>query len=125
MAQDWAGLEDVSPPEKYDCAIDTTPAGEVIPFAMQNLRPGGRLVINATRKSTLIPQMDYAKYLWHEKEIKSVANVTRQDAEEFLPLAAKAGIKPVFEEFALADANDSLLMLKDGKLRAAAVLRII
>ena len=91
---------------------------------MQNLRRGGRLVINAIRKSTPIPQMDYTTCLWHEKEIKSVANVTRRDAEEFLPLAAEADLKPEIEEFDLTEANESLLMLKNGRLRAAAVLRI-
>jgi propanol-preferring alcohol dehydrogenase len=86
---------------------------------------GGRLIINAIRKETPVPQLDYAKYLWLEREIKSVANVTRRDAEEFLPLAAKIPVVPTIEQFELAQANDVLIRLKRSRLRAAAVLKII
>jgi propanol-preferring alcohol dehydrogenase len=88
------------------------------------LDKGGRLVINAIRKETPIPKLDYAEYLWLEKEIKSVANVTRRDAEEFLPLAAQIPIVPTIEEYPLAQANEVLIRLKYSKLRAAAVLRV-
>ena len=71
-----------------------------------------------------MPKLDYAEYLWHEREIKSVANVTRRDAEEFLPLAAQIPIVPTIEEFPLAQANEVLIRLKRSKLRAAAVLRV-
>ena len=81
-------------------------------------------MINAIRKETPVPALEYARYLWHEKEIKSVANVTKADAEEFLPIAAEIGIKPTVEEFPLADANEVLLRIKHSKLKAAAVLRI-
>ena len=68
--------------------------------------------------------MDYAQYLWDEKEIKSVANITRKDAEEFLPLAAKIPIVSEVQEFSLNQANEGLLLLKQGKVTGAAVLRI-
>ncbi len=88
------------------------------------LEKGGRVVINAIRKVNPIPELDYAKYLWHEREIKSVANVARQDALEFLPLAAQIGIKPEVQEFPLEQANEALLLLKQGKMYGAGVLRI-
>jgi propanol-preferring alcohol dehydrogenase len=88
------------------------------------LERGGRLIINAIRKETPVPPLDYAEYLWLEKEIKSVANVTRRDAEEFLPLAARVPIEPTIEEFPLEQANDVLCSIKNSRLRAAAVLKI-
>jgi len=88
------------------------------------LDKGGRLVINAIRKETPVPALDYADYLWLEKEIKSVANVPRKDAEEFLPLAAEIPIVPTVEEFALSEANEVLISIKHSKLRAAGVLRV-
>ena len=88
------------------------------------MEKGGRLVIAVIRKSTLIPPMNYAQYLWDEKEIKSVANITRKDAEEFLPLAAKIPIVTEIQKFSLSQANEALLLLKQGKVRGAAVLRI-
>ncbi len=68
--------------------------------------------------------MDYAEHLWHEKELKSVANVTRRDAEEFLPLAAEIPVVPEVEEFRLEEANKVLLLLKEGKIRGAGVLNL-
>lgn len=120
----WTGRSNDCPPAKLDKVMDFTPVGECVRDAMAVLDKGGRLVINAIRKETPIPKLDYAKYLWLEKEIKSVANVTRQDAEEFLPLAAQIPIAPTIEEFPLAQANEVLIRLKHSKLRAAAVLRV-
>jgi len=93
-------------------------------LALKNLEKGGRVVINAIRKITPIPELDYAKYLWHEKEIKSVANITRRDAQEFLPLAAEIPIVPEVREFRLEEANEALLLLKQGSIRGAGVLGI-
>jgi propanol-preferring alcohol dehydrogenase len=104
--------------------MDFTPAGECVRDALAVLDKGGRLVINAIRKETPVPALDYAEYLWLEKEIKSVANVTRKDAEEFLPLAAEIPIVPTVEEFALSQANEVLIAIKHSKLRAAGVLKI-
>jgi propanol-preferring alcohol dehydrogenase len=120
----WTGRSGDQPPEKLDRAMDFTPVGECVRDALLVLDKGGRLIINAIRKQTPVPPLDYAEYLWLEREIKSVANVTRRDAEEFLPLAAEIPIKPTIEEFPLEQANEVLLAIKRSKLRAAAVLKV-
>jgi len=120
----WTGRSGDKPPEKLNKAMDFTPVGECVRDALEVLDRGGRLVINAIRKETPVPALEYAEYLWLEKEVKSVANVTRRDAEEFLPLAAQIPIVPTIEEFPLEEANDVLLSIKHSRLRAAAVLRI-
>ena len=120
----WVGATGEIPPEPLHCAIDFTPVGTPVSEALKILEKGGRLVINAIRKEEAIPPLDYTKQLWHEKEIKSVANVTRQDAEEFLPLAAKIPIIPKVTEFKLEEANKALLILKEGKMQGAGVLKI-
>jgi len=124
----WTGdIEDESP-EKLDCAIDTTPVWSAIVRALGNLRRGGRLVINAIRKEevdkNLLLKLDYPHHLWFEKEIKSVANVTRKDVNDFLQLAAKIPVIPEVQEFRLQDANKALIELKERKIRGAKVLRI-
>jgi propanol-preferring alcohol dehydrogenase len=120
----WTGRSGDKPPEKLNKIMDFTPVGECVRDALGVLERGGRLIINAIRKETPVPPLDYAEYLWLEREIKSVANVTRQDAEEFLPLAARIPIVPTIEEFPLEQANDVLCLIKNSKLRAAAVLKI-
>ena len=120
----WTGRSGDRPPEKLNKIMDFTPVGECIRDALSVLERGGRLIINAIRKETPVPPLEYAEYLWLEKEIKSVANVTRQDAEEFLPLAARIPIAPTIEEFPLSQANEVLYSIKSSKLRAAAVLRV-
>lgn len=122
LGASWTGTSDDTPPGKVDKAIDFTPVGEAVRDALATLNRGGRLVINAIRKTTPIPELTYHEYLWDEREIKSVANVTRRDAAEFLPLAAQIGIRPTVEEFAPSQANEALALLKAGKLKAAAVL---
>jgi propanol-preferring alcohol dehydrogenase len=96
--------------------------------ALENLAANGRLVINAIRKENsdiaILQNLDYPSHLWMEKEIKSVANVTRQDVAEFLQLAADMAISPEYQEYELADANQALLELKNRKIRGAKVLRI-
>jgi propanol-preferring alcohol dehydrogenase len=124
----WAGKVDATPPDELDAIIDTTPVWGPDVHALKRLRPGGRLVINAIRKEeadkeTLLG-LDYASQLWMEKEIKSVANVTRADVREFLALAAEANIKPEYQEYDLENANQALLELRQGKIRGAKVLRI-
>jgi len=120
----WTGRSGDTPPAKLNKAMDFTPVGECVRDALAVLDRGGRLVINAIRKETPVPALDYAEYLWLEREIKSVANVTRADAEEFLPLAAQIPIVPTIEESPLEQANDVLLAIKHSKLRAAGVLRV-
>jgi propanol-preferring alcohol dehydrogenase len=120
----WTGRTEDKPPQKLKCAIDFTPVGETVPNALRVLEKGGRLVIAVIRKRTPIPPLDYAQLLWDEKEIKSVANITRKDAQDFLPLAAEIPIIPEVQEFKLEEANEALLRLKQGKIQGAAVLRI-
>jgi len=124
----WAGAIDQNPLEGLDAVIDTTPVWGPVSEALKFLNPGGRLVINAIRKEELdkevLLKLDYPSQLWMEKEIKSVANVTRQDVREFLQLAAEANIKPEFQEYDLKDANVALLEMKQGKIRGAKVLKI-
>lgn len=124
----WAGTTEEYSPEKLDCIIDTTPVWKPIVEALKNLEPGGRLVINAIRKEEVdkdsLLHIDYPKHLWMEKEIKSVANVSRSDISQFLLLAAAIPIKPEVQEFALEDANEALAELKAKKIRGAKVLMI-
>ncbi|MGD8256587.1 MAG: zinc-dependent alcohol dehydrogenase family protein [Desulfobacterales bacterium] len=124
----WAGDTGTRSPENLDCVIDTTPAWKPVVEALNNLKPGGRLVINAIRKEEMdksyLLNLNYASHLWLEKEIKSVANVTRNDVGEFLQLAAEIPLRPEVQEFALEDANRALLELKKRDIRGAKVLRI-
>jgi len=124
----WSGDTTDTPPVKLHSIIDTTPVWKPVVEALKNLRPGGRLVINAIRKEEAdkeyLFKLDYAEHLWQEKEIKSTANVSKKDVSEFLALAAAAGIKPEFQEYALEDANQALLELKTRKIRGAKVLKI-
>ena len=119
----WTGTPGDNPPQKVDCAIDFTPVGETVPSALRVLEKGGRLVIAVIRKRNPVPPLDYAQLLWDEKEIKSVANIARKDAQDFLPLAAEIPIIAEVQEFQLEEANEALLLLKQGKIRGAAVLR--
>jgi propanol-preferring alcohol dehydrogenase len=123
----WAGETTDRAPCKLDSIIDTTPAWQPIVEALANLEPGGRLVINAIRKEgnkQSLLQLDYPLHLWQEKEIKSVANITRADVQEFLSLAAEMDLNPEIQVFALEQANEALIELKAGKIRGAKVLKI-
>ncbi|HHS12293.1 MAG TPA: alcohol dehydrogenase [bacterium] len=122
----WAGDTADIFPGGCDAVIDTTPVWKPVFEAMKNLRPGGRLVINAIRKEDhdreVMAALDYPSQLWMEKEIKSVANVTREDIRGFLKTAAEIPIKPEVEIFPLEEANEVLHALKAGHLRGAKVL---
>ncbi|MDD5524173.1 MAG: zinc-dependent alcohol dehydrogenase family protein [Smithella sp.] len=124
----WAGDISAQSPKKLNAIIDTTPVWKTIIDALKNLEPAGRLVINAIRKEDRdknhLMQLDYGDHLWMEKEIKSVANVTRRDIEEFLTLAALIPIIPEVEEFPLNEVNRALVEIKEGKIHGAKVLRI-
>jgi propanol-preferring alcohol dehydrogenase len=122
LGASWAGGPEDEPPRKLHCAIDFTPVGETVPHALKVLEKGGRLVLAVIRKRNPIPPLDYARLLWDEKEIKSVANITRRDAREFLPLAAEIPIIPEVQEFKLEEANRALILLRHGKIRGAGVL---
>lgn len=125
----WMGAIDETPPQELDAVIDTTPVWGPVSEALKHLSPGGRLVVNAIRKEEtdkdILMKLDYPAQIWMEKEIKSVANVTRQDVREFLKLAAEAGIKPEYQEYGLSEANQALVEMKQGKIRGAKVLRTI
>ena len=124
----WAGDTTEEAPQRLDAIIDTTPAWKPVVEALRRLKPGGRLVINAIRKEAgdqdYLQQLDYPAHLWMEKEVKSVANVAREDVRTFLRLAAEAGMKPDYQTYSLQDANRALLELKKGKIRGAKVLRV-
>jgi propanol-preferring alcohol dehydrogenase len=124
----WAGDFRDTVPEQPQAIIDTTPVWRPVVEAMKNLAPGGRLVINAIRKEETdkecLLEIDYPSHIWMEKEIKSVANVSRRDIREFLELAAEMKIKPEIQEYALKEANVAILELKERKIRGAKVLRI-
>ncbi len=126
LGASWTGDTEDDSPEKLDAIIDTTPVWKVVVESLKNLKSGGRLVINAIRKEELdkeeLLKLNYPKHLWMEKEIKSVANVTRKDVREFLKLASEIPIKPEVKEFKMEDANKALLELKEGKIRGAKVL---
>ena len=122
----WAGDSHESAPHKMDAVIDTTPAWKPVVEALRNLLPGGCLVINAIRKETVdqdyLLKLDYPSHLWMEKEIKSVANVTRRDVSAFLNLAAAMAIKPELKVYPLKAANQALMELKQRKIKGAKVL---
>ena len=116
----WAGGSDQLPPEPLDAAIIFAPAGPLVPQALQAVDKGGRVVCGGIHMSD-IPSFPYA-WLWGERTVCSVANLTRRDAVEFLQLAPAAGIRPTVTRFALADANEALDAVRKGKLEGAAVL---
>lgn len=124
----WAGDTSETPPFELHAMIDTTPAWEPIVKAMENLRPGGRLVINAIRKEKndqqILLDLQYQDHLWMEKEIKSVANITRDDVREFLAVAAVIPIRSVVEVYPLEQANKALLDLKHKHVKGAKVLQM-
>lgn len=124
----WSGDTCELPPEQMQSIIDTTPVWTPVVAAMASLKPGGRLVINAIRKENadqgVLTGVDYSSHLWMEKEIKSVANITRQDVEDFLELAVAIPIKPQVQEYELTEANQALLDLKFRHVRGAKVLMV-
>jgi propanol-preferring alcohol dehydrogenase len=124
----WAGEPTDRPPYQLDCIIDTTPVWTTVIEALTCLRPGGRLIINAIRKEEsdkkALLKLDYPRHLWMEKEIKSVANVTRSDVQEFIRLAAAMAFKPDIEEYPFESANQAILDIKNRKIKGAKVLII-
>jgi propanol-preferring alcohol dehydrogenase len=124
----WTGDTDSVPPVPLDAIIDTTPAWKPLVKALERLAPGGRLVVNAIRKESAdrsaLDDLEYVRHLWLEKEIKTVANVTRSDVREFLALAAETGLQAEVTEVPLTEANAALLDIKRGLGRGARVLRM-
>ena len=124
----WAGDTEETAPEPLHAIIDTTTVWKPDVEALRNLAPGGRLVINAIRKENsdifYLEKIDYSTHLWMEKEIKSVANVTRNDVQMMLKIAAEAGIKPDVQLFPLEKANEAIMEIKQGKIKGGKVLTI-
>ncbi len=122
----WAGNVTDSPPIQANVIIDTTPVWKTIVESLLHLKPAGRLVINAIRKESkdqnALMDIRYQDHLWMEKEIKTVANITRKDVSEFLELAAKIPIKPEIEIYPFENANEALMDLKHKHIRGAKVL---
>jgi propanol-preferring alcohol dehydrogenase len=116
----WAGGSEERPPEELDAAIIFAPVGALIPAALQAVRKGGVVVAGGIHMSD-IPSFPY-RILWGERMVRSVANLTRRDAEEFLALAPKVPVRTAIEPFPLAEANEALERLRAGRLRGAAVL---
>jgi propanol-preferring alcohol dehydrogenase len=116
----WAGASDEPPPEPLDAAIIFAPVGALVPAALKAVKKGGRVVCGGIHMSD-IPSFPY-RILWEERHILSVANLTRQDAREFLAIAPQAGIRMQVTRYPLAHANAALADLRDGRLQGAAVL---
>ncbi len=128
LGASWSGSTESRAPVQLDAIIDTTPAWTPVLHALDNLRPGGRLVINAIRKENddrgALQTLDYKRHLWQEKEIKTVANVTADDIRECLDIAARIPLRPDLELYSFDNANQALIDLKSGKVRGAKVLII-
>jgi len=116
----WAGNSDEFPPQPLDCAIIYAPVGALVPAALRAVRKGGRVVCAGIHMSD-IPSFPY-EILWHERELKSVANLTRQDGDEFFRIVSNAGIKTQTSLYSLDRANEALADLRSGRLHGAAVL---
>ena len=125
----WTGASTERAPHPCSAIIDTTPAWTPLVDALEQLAPGGRLVINAIRKIRVdqeaLLRLDYASHLWMEREIKSVANVSRRDVREMLAAATQLGLRPTVSELPLERANDALAALRAGEgVHGATVLRV-
>ncbi len=121
LGADWVGSETDRPPEELDRVITFAPSGAVVVAGLSALRKGGVIAINAIHLDGM-PAFDYDSLLWGEREIRSVANMTRDDARDFLALAAEIGLKPTATAFPLERANDALRAVKNDAIDGAAVI---
>jgi alcohol dehydrogenase, propanol-preferring len=117
----WVGAETDKPPKTLDRAITFAPAGGVVIAALASLRKGGVVAINAIHLDR-IPEFDYDRLLWGERQMRSVANMTRDDAREFLQIASEIKLRPKVTTFSLDQANDALIALKNDAIDGAAVI---
>jgi len=117
----WVGTETDKPPVELDRAITFAPSGDVVLAALSSLRKGGVVAINAIHLDRM-PEFDYDKLLWGERQIRSVANMTRQDAHDFLEIAAKINLRPKITVFSLDQANEALDAVKRDAIDGAAVI---
>ncbi len=121
LGADWVGNETDKPPVELDRAITFAPSGDVVVGALASLRKGGVVAINAIHLDR-IPQFDYDRLLWGERQLRSVANMTRNDARDFLALAAQINLKPQVTTFSLEEANEALIAVKNDAVDGAAVI---
>jgi len=117
----WVGSETEKPPVELDRAVTFAPSGDVVVAALGSLRKGGVVAINAIHLDRM-PQFDYDKLLWGERQLRSVANMTRADARDFLALAAEIGLRPKVTVFKLDEANEALMAVKNDAVDGAAVI---
>jgi len=117
----WVGSETEKPPVELDRAITFAPSGDVVIAALGSLRKGGVVAINAIHLDR-VPQFDYDRLLWGERQLRSVANMTRVDARDFLALAAQIGLRPKVTVFSLGHANEALIAVKNDAVDGAAVI---
>jgi propanol-preferring alcohol dehydrogenase len=122
LGAEWAGASGDAPPEPLDAALIFAPVGELVPTALRSLAKGGTVVCAGIHMSD-IPSFPY-ELLWGERSVRSVANLTRQDAHEFLELAPRVPVHTEVEVFPLEDANEALAHLRGGMIRGAAVIAI-
>lgn len=121
LGAEWVGDESQRPPVELDRAITFAPSGDVVVAALSSLRKGGVVAINAIHLDR-IPEFDYDRLLWGERQIRSVANMTRQDARDFLALAAEIPLRPKVTKFSLEQANEALMAVKSDAIDGAAVI---
>jgi propanol-preferring alcohol dehydrogenase len=117
----WVGSENDKPPVALDRAVTFAPSGDVVVAALASLRKGGVVAINAIHLDR-IPQFDYDSLLWGERQLRSVTNMTRDDARDFLRIADEIGLRPQVTAFALDQANEALLAVKNDAIDGAAVI---
>jgi len=117
----WVGAETDKPPVELDRALTFAPSGDVVVAALGSLRKGGVVAINAIHLDRM-PEFDYDKLLWGERQLRSVANMTRADARDFLNLAAEIGLRPKVTAFSLDQANEALIAVKNDAIDGAAVI---
>jgi propanol-preferring alcohol dehydrogenase len=121
LGADWVGSDLEKPPVALDRAVTFAPSGDVVVSALASLRKGGVVAINAIHLDR-IPQFDYDSLLWGERQLRSVANMTRQDARDFLNVASEIGLRPAVREFPLDQVSEALAVLKADEVNGAAVI---
>src|SRR5690349_7262878 len=121
LGADWVGSEREQPPVRLDRAVTFAPSGDVVVSALASLRKGGVVAINAIHLDRM-PEFDYDQLLWGERQLRSVANMTRSDARDFLAVASSIHLQPQVTPFPLAAANDALLQIKTDSIDGAAVI---
>jgi propanol-preferring alcohol dehydrogenase len=121
LGAEWVGSENDRPPVALDRAITFAPSGDVVIAALGSLRKGGVVAINAIHLDR-IPEFDYDRLLWGERQLRSVTNMTRDDARDFLRIASEISLHPKVKAFRLDQANEALLAVKNDSIDGAAVI---